>query len=355
MNVLFVIGRLNIAGGVYIAAKMAEVLAATGRHDVALAVWDWKSVTGASWFARPESVAVVPFESAADRRWDVVFGTWWETLLVLPQFPARTYAHFMQALESAFVPWGEPHQPLYEFLLESNAFPSLTTARWMLNHASQPAACVLAGLDRELFRPAPPLLARDPGRLRCLVEGPLVAPRKNVGQTLELLDRLELEYLVAGPDANKTAVGPHCVGTVCVPLAAMAAVYSSADVLVKCSSAEGMFGPPLEMFACGGTAVCWDVAGAEEYMVHGYNSLLAPVNSFGAVADALARLREDAALLGRLRTNAQATAAAWPAWPEIAPALERALARVAAVENEKEFRQLVELALQRFDWAPPER
>src|SRR5262249_12368133 len=95
MNVLFVTGRLNIAGGVYIAAKMAEVLAATGRHDVALAVWDWKSVTGASWFARPESVPVVPFESAADRRWDVVFGTWWETLLVLPQVPALTYAHFM--------------------------------------------------------------------------------------------------------------------------------------------------------------------------------------------------------------------------------------------------------------------
>ena len=60
----------------------------------------------------------------------------------------------------------------------------------------------------------------------------------------------------------------------------MPPIYGSADVLVKASNAEGMFGPPLEMFSTGGTAVAWHVQGAEEYMSDRYNSLLVPMNSW---------------------------------------------------------------------------
>lgn len=355
MKLLFVLPRFNIAGGVYITLKMAEVLAATGRHQVTVAVWDWKSAPAVTWLEIPDTVAVVPFDDALGGRYDVAFATWWETLIGLGRFEATTYAHFNQALESAFFPWGDARQALHEFLLESNVFPSLTTARWMLNYASQPAYCVLAGLDRALFHPVPPVVPKHSSRIRCLVEGPMAASRKNVGPTIELLESLGLEYILAGDDASRTAAGRHCIGTLCLPLRSMAGVYSAADVLVKCSNAEGMFAPPLEMFACGGTAVCWDVAGAEEYMVHGYNSLLAPLNSFAAVRECLERLIADGELLARLQANAKATADAWPAWEEIGPGLERAVARVAAIANQKEFRQLVDVALQRFDWSPPDR
>lgn len=354
MKLLFVLPRLNIAGGVYIVAKMAEVLARTGRYRVALAVWDWKSTRGARWLPLPPSVELLRYEEAARQTYDVVFGTWWETLLRLPDFEARTYAQFVLGLESSFFPWGDSRQPLHEYLLESDGLPSIVTARWLLNYASQPAYCVLAGLDRALFRPTAPVIEKRSGTVRFLVEGPMAASRKNVRSTVDVLERMSCEYVVVGEDASKAALGRHCIGVFCVPLPSMAAVYSSADVLVKCSSSEGMFAPPLEMFACGGTAICWDVWGAEEYMVHGYNSLLAPVNSFAAVSACIEQVMRDDGLLARLKGNARRTAEAWPAWPDVEPDLVAAVERVAAIDNRRAFRDLVDRALEKFDWSPPD-
>ena len=353
MRLLFLLPRLNIAGGVYIVAKMAEVLARTGRHDVALAVWDLESLTGARWLRVPDAVPIMPFPEAARGVYDVVFATWWETLLGLPQFEARTYAHFVLALESAFFPWGDPRQPLHEYLLGSDAFPSIVTARWLLNYASRPAYCVLAGLDRALFRPTAPVIAKRPGTVRFLVEGPMSAARKNVRHTVDVLEQLGCEYVVVGEDASKAALGRHCIGVFCVPLPSMAAVYSSADVLVKCSSSEGMFAPPLEMFACGGTAICWDVWGSEEYMAHGYNSLLPPMNNFSTLTGHVERLASDRAFLEELKANARATAEGWPSWAEIASPLEAAVEKVAEIENRTQFRDVIERARERFRWSPP--
>jgi hypothetical protein len=38
-------------------------------------------------------------------------------------------------------------------------------------------------------------------------------------------------------------------------------VYRSCDILGKLSYVEGMFGPPLEMFHCGWTAIVYNVTG----------------------------------------------------------------------------------------------
>lgn len=51
-------------------------------------------------------------------------------------------------------------------------------------------------------------------------------------------------------------------------------IYRSCDVIVKLSYIEGMFGPPLEMFHCGGTAIVYDVTGHDEYIVHEKNALV---------------------------------------------------------------------------------
>jgi len=354
MRLLFALPRLNLAGGVYIVVKMAEALAAAG-HRVTLAVWEPGAGAGPGWLSIPPAVPVAPFETAAAAEYDVAFATWWELLFGLPRFRARTYAHCVQALESAFYPWGDARQALHEHLLASGAFPSLCTARWLLPYASQPAYCVLAGLDRAVFRPVEPILPRTPARARFLVEGPRSSPRKHVPETIALLERLGVEYLAVGEDASKAAAGPHCLGAFALPLAAMPRVYAAADVLVKCSSAEGMFAPPLEMFACGGTAVCWDVPGAEEYLVDGVNALLAPMNGWGAVADAVERLAGDPALLARLRAGARATAEAWPSWPEVAPLLAAAVERIAAVDNHATFPAVVAEARARFAWSPPAR
>ena len=96
----------------------------------------------------------------------------------------------------------------------------------------------------------------------------------------------------------------------------MPRVYGSADVLVKASNSEGMFGPPLEMFATGGTAAAWHVQGAEEYMSDRYNSYLVPMNSWPRLTEAILELADSPDRVRVLQENALATAETWPTWED---------------------------------------
>ena len=67
-----------------------------------------------------------------------------------------------------------------------------------------------------------------------------------------------------------------------VPILETPRVYRSCDVLVKLSYIEGMFGPPLEMFHCGGTAIVYRVTGHEQYIRHDDNSLVVTPDDEGS-------------------------------------------------------------------------
>jgi glycosyltransferase involved in cell wall biosynthesis len=152
-----------------------------------------------------------------------------------------------------------------------------------------------------------------------------------------------------GSEASWAEAGQHCVGVFSdVPLNRMAAVYSSADVLIKLSSSEGMFAPPLEMLSCGGTAICWDVQGAEEFMVSGHNSLLCPMNSFCSASAAVEALRDDRDVLGRLKAGAVRTAEGWPSWPDVAGNLLRCVEAIARHENQGQFLRVAKDYAKRF-------
>ena len=141
-------------------------------------------------------------------------------------------------------------------------------------------------------------------------------------RTIRLLEGLGVRYSWVGASVDRDAVGPHCTGVAAnVPYRRMPAVFGAADVLVKASNAEGMFGPPLEMFATGGTAVAWHVQGAEEYMSHRYNALFAPLNSWSKLAEAVLELNDSSKLVRDLQGHALATAEAWPSWDDQAEAI----------------------------------
>jgi O-antigen biosynthesis protein len=343
MKLLFLLPEYHITGGVYVVMKSAEILATRGRHDVTVAVPSVDRAKSNTWLRLEDAVPVRSHAEAVRGTYDIVFATWWQTLLESIRFEARVHALFMQAWEGAFYTWGDPEQEKYEFLLDAHAFPSLGTARWMLNYASRPAYYFLAGLDRCVFQPTPPAISRQEGHVRFLVEGNVLDARKNVRRTLDLLERRGVEYIWVGSEVSSAEVGPHCVGVFSnVPLNRMAAVYSSADVLIKLSNSEGMFAPPLEMFSCGGTAICWDVQGAEEFMVHGYNSLLCPMNNFSSASAAVEALRDDRDVVGRLKAGAARTAEGWPSWPDVAGNLLRCVEAIARHENQGQFLRVLE-------------
>ena len=90
-----------------------------------------------------------------------------------------------------------------------------------------------------------------------------------------------------------------------------------------------MFGPPLEMFHCGGTAVVYDVTGHDEYIVDGENALVVTTDDESGVVAAINRLKADPALLLSLKEGARRTAAAWPDWSDVSPRFADALRRIA--------------------------
>jgi len=110
--------------------------------------------------------------------------------------------------------------------------------------------------------------------------------------------------------------------------AEMAALYGDSDVLLKLSSVEGMFGPPLEAFHRGATCVTTAVTGNDEYIEHGWNALICDWDDRHGTARALDLLARDRALLHFLRANAADTARGWPDWRQQGGLMALALRRI---------------------------
>ncbi len=332
----FVLPAMGIYGGINIVLNWAAILAKCGYHiDLILP----SSAVGAR----------VPFLSEQDGRllhqiserdarrhhYHAVLATIWPGIAQLVELHADHYAWFMQAYEGQFLELNTPAQADFDELVASE-LNVVTTAHWLRQHIlrhynfePKQTSCVVSGLDKSLWKPVPRDPLRPGGRpVHFLVEGPPADPRKNVARTIRLLEGLGLSYTWVGSAVDRSLVGGNCRGVQeKVPYERMPQVYGSADVLVKASNSEGMFGPPLEMFATGGTAAVWHVQGAEEYMTDQYNSLLVPMNSWSRLAEAVLELADDPHRVQTLQENALATAEAWPTWEEQADQI------VAAVES----------------------
>ena len=106
-----------------------------------------------------------------------------------------------------------------------------------------------------------------------------------------------------------------------------------------------MFGPPLEMMHCGGTAVVWDVTGHEDYVVHGENALVTPTGDYDSIVAALDRLATDPELTARLASGGLSTAAAWPSWHDSSSGFYRWLRLLARhPQSEIEIARITEVS-----------
>jgi hypothetical protein len=130
---------------------------------------------------------------------------------------------------------------------------------------------------------------------------------------------------------DRAALGEVVADRVVGPLShrEMAEVYEQTDVVLKLSSVEGMFGPPLEGFHRGATCVVTPVTGHEEYVEHGFNGLLCDWEDLRGTARQLDLLARDRELLHFLRCNALETARAWPSWEQSSQFMAAALLAVA--------------------------
>jgi O-antigen biosynthesis protein len=334
VRVAFVVNDLQLSGGVGVVVEHARRLA--GRHGFAVELVLAREQSEPEWdFPGLVDIPVHGMEAArAGDGYDVVVATWWETVGPALELPARRHAYFIQSLEDRFY---RPHeaQRLAAALTHDVPLHVITEARWIaetLEALAPERRCLLVrnGIAKDVFAsPAAPPVRGHEAPLRILVEGNPDVWFKGVREALAATRAMTAPRHV-------TAVAPAAarldgVDVALGPLSqrGLAAAYGEADVVLKLSRVEGMFGPPLEGFHMGATCVVTAVTGHEEYVVHGENGMVVEWDDVRGTSRALDLLATDHALLHRLRWGALATARGWPSWEQQGTVMAAALREVA--------------------------
>src|SRR4051794_10384782 len=109
MKVAFVVNDLALSGGIGVIVQHARQLNAHHGFDARLVLA--REQAEDTW--RYDALAPVPvlsLEAARDEHWDVVVGTWWETLHAAFTIRADRHAYFIQSLEDRFYKREEPER-----------------------------------------------------------------------------------------------------------------------------------------------------------------------------------------------------------------------------------------------------
>lgn len=321
MKVAFLVNDLQLSGGVGVIAQHARRLGELGWEPTLVLVRDQDEP---SWhgYERLNHLRVRSRVQALDEHYDVAVATWWETTFSLFELSAERYAYFVQSLEDRFYGHNEAERLGAAMTLDIPV-SFITEASWIaqtLGSLRPDAPCYLVrnGIDKDVFASPEQAPANDYGPLRVLIEGSPSSWFKHVHTAVRTAAMMTEEHRVTVVCGDRAALGEVQADEVVGPLShrEMASIYSRSDVLLKLSSVEGMFGPPLEAFHMGATCVVTPVTGHEEYVEHGWNGLLTDWDDLHGTARQLDLLARDRELLAFLRTNALETARAWPSWDQ---------------------------------------
>jgi O-antigen biosynthesis protein len=338
---------LGLSGGVGVVLEHAHRLRADHGIDVTVVrtvpseeAWKYDRLAG---------VDLLDLDAARDRRFDVAVATWWETAQELFSLDSARYAYFVQSMEDRFYEPGDVRRVL---AAATHDLPVsfITEARWIARllrdlHPTSPAFLVRNGVTKHIFKAPDTLRISRTAPLRVLIEGHPGVWFKGVDDALGAVGEMS-------ETSNTTLVSPvpwdlsdqssvRVLGP--VTLSEMAGLYAEADVVLKLSQVEGMFGPPLEGFHLGATCVVTPVTGHDEYVVHGWNGVVADWDDIGGTARWLDVLARDRRLLHFLRSNALATARSWPSWRQSTQFMAAALRRISQSPPPNEARTVVPL------------
>lgn len=316
LRVVMFVGSLSISGGTNLILNYAYALQEAGASVTLAHLHGHRE--DSYWHPRSRELDVVYIAELEGRKFDLGIATWWRTVLPLLEVDCSRYIYFVQSMESRFaLNYDDHNQEAEAALTYTFGLQVVTIASWLSNaliaSTERPVFTVLNGIDKEIFVPSNGVTSTSPsGLLRVLVEGPLHVPMKAVDETLEVCRSIPgVEIWHVSPE--KSGGSQHADRVFeNVPITQMQSIYSQVDVLVKLSRVEGMFGPPLEAFHSGATAIVTRVTGSDEYIKHGVNAMEVDVDDFQSVREYLQLLVEDRDFLQKLKLGAIDTAKNWP-------------------------------------------
>ena len=336
MKIVFLIPKAGIGGGNYVVIQHA-LWAQQNGHDVTIATLSRDSPYENVWHPAIPILNFRHIDELTDIRYDVAIATYWSTALELHNLNAHQYVNFVQSIESRFYGIDAVEVRALIDSIYKLKLPVVTEATWIKKYLEREnnRRCELVrnGIRKDLYEPTGNCISRRKvGRLRVLVEGPFTT-LKNTARAMATARRAgahEIWILTTSdipwyPHANRIFSS--------VAIDKVPPIYRSCDAIIKLSLVEGMFGPPLEMFHCGGTAVVYDVSGHDEYIVNNKNALVAPMHDEAKVIDSIRRLRDDPQLLETLKRSALETAAGWPSWEVSSEQFMNALEQLYATET----------------------
>ncbi len=357
MNLAFLIGSPDISGGSFVIFEHALRLVKYGHKVVMITETPLsKDKKELHWHKRAQTLEWISFGQVENNQmnFDITIATWWRTFYELYKVKSLQYAYFVQSIESKF--YDSIEKPLCKLVESTYALdvPIITEATWikeyLYDNYHENAWLVKNGIRKDVYNPIGDVIEpRNPNKLRILVEGPLHVGFKNVPKTIELCKKSNADeiWLLTSTEIDKVDGIDRVFSR--VPVEKTAEIYRSCDVIVKLSYVEGMFGPPLEMFHCGGTTIVYDVTGHDEYIVHNVNGLVVKTDDEQKVIKYINELKENPEKLNFLKKNAIETANNWNCWDKSAKNFENSLIEIMNVEHYEQ--QVLKLESQfMFDW-----
>jgi glycosyltransferase involved in cell wall biosynthesis len=348
LRIAYVLPGLGIGGGVNVVLEHAERLVARG-HDVTVLTNEndpcvtWRSARG----VQLSSVqSVEDLVKAFDPPPDVLVATGWQTVyeIIGRRLPARSYCYLVQSYEPDFYPQDSFESDLAEstYRLPLSTF---TVAAWMerrLKESYGRTALYLRNGLNDIFHTKADPIERRGNRFRVLLEGPLENEMKRLNDAFLAVEGVDAEVWLVTSDGELAPWQRPDRLFRSVALSHMPAIYASCHVIVKLSSVEGMFGPPLEMMSQGGVAITSDVRGHEEYMRDGENGYVVPIGDWKSARRRLRELASDPEAWNRMSKAAEETAAEF-VWDPTIDRLEQWMVQVRREADPLQYEQIFSL------------
>ena len=307
-SICYIIPTTNITGGVAVVCEHLNRLQKLG-FKCLIASMDNK--TDLSWFPS-QKVKVISLKGnrSVIEQYNSVVATGWITAYELLLLNVKNKYYLVQSDETRFYPKGSY---LKKRVAKTYTFPFkyLTIAHWLQkflkDNYNKDSIYVPNGINTDIFYPDTPLKPKPKSKKRILLEGAINLPFKGMKEAFEVVKDLDCEVWCVSYD-GKPDPSWHCDRFFeKAPMDRMRHIYSSCDILLKLSTVEGFFGPPLEMMACGGVPIIAKVTGYDEYIVDGYNALVTEPGNIVKTKELLQKLINDKKLYNHLQPKCKET------------------------------------------------
>lgn len=300
MKIAFLLTSNVLAGGNFIVYKHALYLSKQKGFDVCL-IFNRYQEENTHFFNTMGLRIIKKIDEALKENYDLCVATFWTTAFEVLKLNSKSYAYFVQSDERRFTDelsseLERKNRYLVEYTYKYFPGQIITISRWLVdmfkNEFSRHSFYVPNGLNTKIFniKHRKPYSSRL--KLRVLVEGPCEVSFKRIDFTFACLNRFK-KFLHVTHIANDNMTRPYWMIDKVFGRQKhenMSKIYCSNDVLVKLSSVEGFFGPPLEMFGCGGTAITSNVSGYDEYIIDGTNALVAEVDNYDDTCEKIEKI-----------------------------------------------------------------